>query len=61
MRKQVAPRRDPRFCIEHCIFINAGLVGRMGAVGVILVPFSWYVYFHGEVMHFYGEERLKHM
>ena len=55
------PRRDPRFRIEHCTLINDSLVGRMRALGVIPVPFSCYVYFHGDVMHFYGEERLKHM
>lgn len=56
-----APRRDPRFRIEHCTLINDNLVGRMRALGVIPIPFSCYVYFHGDVMHFYGEERLKHM
>jgi hypothetical protein len=55
------PRRDPRFRIEHCTLINDALAGRMHALGVIPVPFSCYVYFHGDVMHFYGEERLKHM
>jgi hypothetical protein len=55
------PRRDPRFRIEHCTLINDALVERMRALGVIPVPFSCYVYFHGDVMHFYGEERLKHM
>jgi predicted amidohydrolase YtcJ len=55
------PRRDPRFRIEHCTFINDALVGRMRALGVIPIPFSCYVYFHGDVMHFDGEERLKHM
>jgi predicted amidohydrolase YtcJ len=33
----------------------------MRSLGVIPVPFSCYVYFHGDVMHFYGEERLKQM
>jgi hypothetical protein len=55
------PRRDPRFRIEHCTLINDALVGRMRTLGVIPVPFSCYVYFHGDVMHFYGEERLNHM
>jgi hypothetical protein len=56
MRKRVAPRRDPRFRTEHCTFIKDGLVGHMGAVGFILIPFSGYVYFHGDVTHFYGED-----
>jgi predicted amidohydrolase YtcJ len=58
---QGVPRRDPRFRIEHCTLINEVLVARMRALGVIPVPFSCYVYFHGDVMHFYGEERLKQM
>ncbi|MBM4218899.1 MAG: amidohydrolase [Gammaproteobacteria bacterium] len=55
------PRRDPRFRIEHCTVINDGLVARMKALGVIPTPFSTYVYFHGEKMAEYGEERLNSM
>lgn len=56
-----SPRRDARYRIEHCTLINESLVQRMKALNVIPVPFSCYVYFHGDVMHFYGGERLKHM
>jgi predicted amidohydrolase YtcJ len=59
--QQELPRRDPRFRIEHCTLVNDKLVGRMRALRVIPLPFSGYVYFHGDVMHFYGEERLQHM
>jgi predicted amidohydrolase YtcJ len=55
------PRRDPRFRIEHCTVIDDGLVQRMKALGVIPTPFSTYVYFHGEKMQEYGEERLDSM
>jgi predicted amidohydrolase YtcJ len=55
------PRRDPRFRIEHCTVINDDLVRRMKALGVIPTPFSTYVYFHGEKMQEYGEERLDSM
>ncbi len=55
------PRRDPRFRIEHCTLVTPSLVERMRALGVIPVPFSCYVYFHGDVMHFYGDERLRSM
>ena len=55
------PRRDPRFRIEHCTLVTPSLVERMRALGVIPVPFSCYVYFHGDVMHFYGDERLGRM
>ncbi len=56
-----SPRRDARFRIEHCTLVNADLVRRIRALGAIPVPFAGYVYFHAEKMHFYGEERLKHM
>jgi predicted amidohydrolase YtcJ len=55
------PRPDPRYRIEHCTLINDALLQRMRALGVIPVPFSGYVYYHGEKMHFYGPERLTHM
>jgi len=56
-----SPRRDPRFRIEHCTLLNADLIRRIKAVGAIPIPFAGYVYFHGDVMHFYGEERTHHM
>ncbi|HZP63929.1 MAG TPA: amidohydrolase [Terriglobales bacterium] len=55
------PRKDPRFRIEHCTLINDSIVNRMRALNVIPTPFSTYVYYHGEKMQYYGEERLKHM
>jgi len=55
------PRRDPRYRIEHCTVINDDLVRRMQALGVIPTPFSTYVYFHGEKMPEFGEERLDSM
>ena len=56
-----APRRDPRFRIEHCTVINDDLVRRIARLGVIPNPFSTYVYFHGEKMREYGAERLNSM
>jgi len=55
------PRPDPRFRIEHCTLLNAALIQRMAALKVIPAPFSCYVYFHGDVMHFYGEDRTRNM
>jgi len=55
------PRRDPRFRIEHCTIINDDLVRRIRALNAIPTPFSTYVYFHGEKMTEYGEERLDWM
>lgn len=56
-----APRRDPRFRLEHCTVVNDSLVQRIKALGAIPTPFSTYVYYHGEKMKEYGAERLDHM
>jgi predicted amidohydrolase YtcJ len=58
---QETPRRDPRFRLEHCTVVTPELIVRMHAVGAIPIPFAGYVNFHGDVMHFYGDERLKRM
>jgi predicted amidohydrolase YtcJ len=55
------PRRDARLRIEHCTLVTPDIVRRIHAAGVIPLPFAGYVFFHGEKMHFYGDERLKHM
>jgi predicted amidohydrolase YtcJ len=55
------PRRDPRFRLEHCTVVTPELIARMRAVGAIPIPFAGYVNFHGDVMHFYGDERTKRM
>jgi predicted amidohydrolase YtcJ len=55
------PKPDPRFRLEHCTLLNDSLLQRMRALQAIPVPFSGYVYFHGDVMHFYGEARAQHM
>jgi len=55
------PRKDPRYRLEHCTVVNDDLVKRMKALGAIPNPFSTYVYWHGEKMKYYGEERLKNM
>ena len=54
-------KKDPRFRIEHCTLATDPLIQRMRALQVIPAPFSCYVYFHGDVMHFYGEQRTEHM
>jgi predicted amidohydrolase YtcJ len=56
-----SPRRDPRFRLEHCTVVTPQLIARMRAVGAIPIPFAGYVNFHGDVMHFYGDERMKRM
>lgn len=56
-----APRKDPRFRLEHCTVVNDDLIARIKALGAIPTPFSTYVYYHGEKMKYYGAERLNHM
>ncbi len=56
-----SPRRDPRFRLEHCTVVNESLVARIKALGAIPTPFSTYVYYHGEKMRYYGEDRLNYM
>lgn len=55
------PRRDPRFRLEHCTMVTPQLVARIKAVGALPITFGGYVYFHGDVMHFYGAERTGRM
>jgi predicted amidohydrolase YtcJ len=55
------PRRDPRFRLEHCTVITPELIARIRAVGAIPIPFAGYVNFHGDVMHFYGDDRTNRM
>src|SRR5215475_1874352 len=56
-----SPRKDARYRLEHCTVVNDSLIARIAALGAIPTPFSTYVYYHGEKMKYYGEERLNHM
>jgi len=55
------PRQDPRFRLEHCTVVNPELIQRIKNLNAIPCPFSTYVYFHGEKMVNYGQERLENM
>ncbi len=55
------PRPDARYRLEHCTLVNPRLVERIRTLKALPIPFAAYVYFHGDVMHFYGEERLGSM
>jgi predicted amidohydrolase YtcJ len=55
------PRKDPRFRLEHCTVVNDSIVSRIKNLGAIPTPFSTYVYYHGEKMRFYGQDRLNNM
>ena len=59
--QQEFPRRDPRFRLEHCTVVTPELIVRMRALAAVPVPFSGYVNFHGDVLHFYGDERTNRM
>jgi predicted amidohydrolase YtcJ len=55
------PRTNARFRLEHCSIVNEDLLKRIKALDAIPTPFWTYVYYHGEKMKNYGEERLDHM
>ena len=55
------PRPNTRHRIEHCTVVNPALLGRMKALGTVATPFCTYVYYHGEKMAFYGQDRLEWM
>jgi len=55
------PRIDPRFRLEHCTVLNESLIRRIKALDAIPTPFSSYVYYRGEIMAEYGEERVNTM
>ena len=55
------PRANARHRIEHCTLINPDLLRRMKDLECVATPFCTYVYYHGEKMRFYGEERLRWM
>lgn len=56
-----SPRKDPRFRLEHCTMVNDNLLDRIKALDAIPTPFWTYVYYHGEKMAEYGEDRLDRM
>ena len=55
------PRDNPRHRIEHCTLVNPQLLQRMHKTGTIATPFCTYVYYHGEKMKYYGNDRLEWM
>jgi len=55
------PRQNHRHRIEHCTIINPQLLARIKRLGLVVIPFGSYIYYHGEKMGFYGAKRLKMM
>jgi predicted amidohydrolase YtcJ len=56
---QLVPRPDARPKITHCTLINADLVRRMKASGVVPALFTSYAYYNPDKFRFYGEELMK--
>jgi predicted amidohydrolase YtcJ len=60
-RAQAAhPRSDARHRIEHCSIVDAALVGRIKAAGVVPVPHA-YLWEHGDKHEAYGAARWERM
>jgi predicted amidohydrolase YtcJ len=55
------PIPNTRHRIEHCTLVNPSLLERIRKLGVVVTPFCTYVYYHGEKMKYYGEQRLQWM
>ena len=52
---------NPRFRIEHCSLVNAEILARIKATGVVPAPFYTYAYFHGNKWVEYGFEKMQWM
>ena len=48
------PREDHRHRIDHCTVVNPKLLERIKRLHCVVLPFSTYVYAHGEKMSAYG-------
>ena len=49
------PARDRRHRIAHCTLVNRELLERIKNLGVVVLPFSTYIWEHGDKMETYGE------
>ena len=59
LRNHTGP--NPRHRIEHCSLINADLIQRIKAAGVVPAPFYTYAHYHGNKWVDYGEEKMENM
>lgn len=48
------PRANHRHRIEHCTVVNPRILRRIKQLGLVVFPFSTYIYEHGEKMSEYG-------
>ncbi len=53
------PRPGARPKITHCTLVNADLIRRIKAAGVVPAVFSTYAYYNPDKFHFYGQDLLK--
>lgn len=56
---RLVPKPDARPRITHCTLINADLVRRIKAIGVVPALFTSYAYYNPDKFRFYGEELMK--
>ncbi len=52
---------NPRHRIEHCSLIDAGLLKRIKAAGVVPTPFYTYAHYHGNKWADYGAAKMERM
>ena len=57
---RLLPVANARPKITHCTLIDADLVRRIKAIGVVPALFTSYAYYNADKFHFYGEELMKH-
>lgn len=55
------PEMDMRPRIEHCSLVNPEILRRIRALNAIPTPFYTYVYWHGNMFHEYGADRMEWM
>jgi len=48
------PRENHRHRIEHCTVVNPEILKRIKKLGIVVLPFSTYIWEHGEKMKEYG-------
>ncbi|MFC1714872.1 amidohydrolase [Candidatus Poribacteria bacterium] len=56
-----SPRENCRHRIEHGTVITPSILERLKRLGCVVTPFCTYIYYHGDKMKFYGEERVSMM
>ena len=59
LRQRQGP--NPRHRIEHCSLIDAGLLKRIKAAGVVPTPFYTYAHYHGNKWVDYGAQKMERM